>query len=422
MITFRPFWGWCIHPLVFFLLLDLEIFVLTISIEELDTLLLLTVQSACNLTGVKVPWEKVAELMGPKFTEGAIVQHLSKLRIRREAAGQRVPPPLRRSVTAAAAAAGGGGKGGLNPGKNSRKRKGRSGIVDDDSSDGLDAQEEEDSDPEYIQNKKKHNIRRFSFPTSKKSNMGLEDDDNDDALMCGGAPFLQHTEPDPETDQYNIDSDDSNDDAEHDLDDDDYDSDAFRAKIKVEQDSPTPRPSRVIKLPVSLRNRGQSAMKSIRGLADATPPPSAMGRRRKQSFLTTDPARMNKDPGSMFVPQGAWNHNPMPTSQASDNPYQTGPLFWPAPTPVVNNRMLPPGDFIWSTHAPAYASGRGGNLAVSGVPPPTWGSDEAIADTTTAPSMAMNPSQLFLNAGVFDQDDENEALGGYNQQQGDEEY
>lgn len=43
--------------------------------------------------------------MGQPFTEGAIVQHLSKLRTRRMSDGKPVPPPLRRSAKAAANAA-----------------------------------------------------------------------------------------------------------------------------------------------------------------------------------------------------------------------------------------------------------------------------------------------------------------------------
>jgi hypothetical protein len=402
-----------------FVAVKFEPFMLKISIEELDTLLLLTVQSACNLTGVKVPWEKVAELMGPKFTEGAIVQHLSKLRVRREGAGQRVPPPLRRSVTAIAAAAG-SGKGSLRSGKIARKRKGRSGDMDDDFWDDLDAQEEDESDPEYVQNKKKHKTRRLSFSTSKKSNKSLEDDDDDDALMCGGAPFLQHTEADPETDQY--DSDDADEDAAYD-EDEDYGSDAFRAaKIKLEQDSPTPRQSRVVKLPVSIGNRRQGTMKSIRGLADATPPPSTMARSRSQTFLPNDPAMMSNNPNSMFVPQGTWNPHQMPTSQAPENMYQNASMFWPRPTPVVNNQMLQPDDFIWSPQAPGFASGRGGSMAVSGPPQPSWDPTSATTEAPSAPSMTMNPNDWFISSSIFNQDDGDEAKNDFKQLEGGEEY
>lgn len=38
--------------------------------------------------------------MGPKFTEGAIVQHLAKLRSRLEAVSEPVPPPLKRGIVA----------------------------------------------------------------------------------------------------------------------------------------------------------------------------------------------------------------------------------------------------------------------------------------------------------------------------------
>jgi hypothetical protein len=404
----------------------LELFMLTICIEELDTLLLLTVQSACNLTGVKVPWEKVAELMGPKFTEGAIVQHLSKLRIRREGAGQRVPPPLRRSVTAAAAASG-GSKGSLKSVKSSRKRKSRSGVVDDDFSDGLDAQEEDESDPEYIQNKKKHKSRRFSFSTSKKSNKIMEDDDDDDALMCGGAPFLQHADADLESEQYE--SDEGDEDADH---DDDYDSDSYRvAKLKLEQDSPTPRQSRVVKLPITLGNRGQGAMKSIRGQANATAPPPAMGRTHNQNFYTNDPAMMNNNPSPMFVPQGNWNPSQMSTSQAPENMYQSAPMqsapmqpahmFWPQPTPVVNNQMLQPGEFVWSHHAPAFATGQGGTLAVSGLPASTWDSSSATVEAPSAPSMGMNSGDWFMS-NPFGQDDDEGGQSDFKKLEGGEEY
>ncbi|KAJ5084069.1 hypothetical protein NUU61_008648 [Penicillium alfredii] len=54
--------------------------------SEMDLFLLLGVQSACNTLAIKLPWNKVAEIMNEnlpgQFTEGAIVQHLAKLRSR----------------------------------------------------------------------------------------------------------------------------------------------------------------------------------------------------------------------------------------------------------------------------------------------------------------------------------------------------
>jgi len=64
--------------------------------ENLNELLLLTVQSVCNTQGIRIPWAEVAKTMGNNVSEGAIVQHLAKLRVRRVAANKEVPPPLRR--------------------------------------------------------------------------------------------------------------------------------------------------------------------------------------------------------------------------------------------------------------------------------------------------------------------------------------
>ncbi|GKZ72943.1 hypothetical protein AnigIFM50267_009611 [Aspergillus niger] len=68
-------------------------------IENLNELLLLTVQSVCNTKSIKIPWAEVANTMGHNVTEGAIVQHLAKLRSRRVSADKAVPPPLRRGAT-----------------------------------------------------------------------------------------------------------------------------------------------------------------------------------------------------------------------------------------------------------------------------------------------------------------------------------
>lgn len=66
----------------------------------MDRKLLLSIQSACNTSNIKLPWDKIAELMGNDISEGAIVQHLAKTRIRAVEAGLDVPPPLRRGGTA----------------------------------------------------------------------------------------------------------------------------------------------------------------------------------------------------------------------------------------------------------------------------------------------------------------------------------
>ena len=76
---------------------------LTSWTDDLDKQVLLAVQYTCNEAGVRIPWDDVATLMGdvtgePKFTGGAIIQHLSKLRSKMESHSIRVPPALRRGT------------------------------------------------------------------------------------------------------------------------------------------------------------------------------------------------------------------------------------------------------------------------------------------------------------------------------------
>lgn len=87
-------------------------------IDDLDKGVLLAIQYASAEAGIKLPCkhntqprgtgnladralitgQRVAELMGPKFSEGAIVQHLAKLRSIMASEGIPVPPPLRRGM------------------------------------------------------------------------------------------------------------------------------------------------------------------------------------------------------------------------------------------------------------------------------------------------------------------------------------
>ena len=55
----------------------------------------------CNEKGIKLPWDEIAELLDPKATGGATVQHLAKLRVKLQEQGKSVPPPLRRPTAAA---------------------------------------------------------------------------------------------------------------------------------------------------------------------------------------------------------------------------------------------------------------------------------------------------------------------------------
>ena len=62
----------------------------------MDKKLLLTIQYVCNGDGVRIPWDKVGRIMGAQISDGAVIQHLAKLRQRMVAQNLSVPPPLRR--------------------------------------------------------------------------------------------------------------------------------------------------------------------------------------------------------------------------------------------------------------------------------------------------------------------------------------
>lgn len=64
--------------------------------DELDKKLILAIQYVCNADGIKVPWNKVGAVMGEGISDGAVVQHLAKLRQRMISLKLSVPPPLRR--------------------------------------------------------------------------------------------------------------------------------------------------------------------------------------------------------------------------------------------------------------------------------------------------------------------------------------
>ena len=65
-------------------------------LDTKDQLLLLWIVYACGKHGVKIPFEYVVWSMPDGATEGALSQHLAKLRQRMEADGHHVPPPIPR--------------------------------------------------------------------------------------------------------------------------------------------------------------------------------------------------------------------------------------------------------------------------------------------------------------------------------------
>ncbi|CAI7674524.1 unnamed protein product [Penicillium pancosmium] len=149
---------------------------------DIDTHLLLAIQAACNSSNTKIPWDLVASTMGPKYTEGAIVQHLSKLRSRRVRDGKIVPPPLRR-------AAAGSHKGA------SRNSVQQSGVVDALPNEDVDDLSSGGSDPEYgaptTRKQKRPSTRRASASAKKRTKPSAGKISPESEKACVNAPFLQ---------------------------------------------------------------------------------------------------------------------------------------------------------------------------------------------------------------------------------------
>ncbi|KAI9825229.1 MAG: hypothetical protein M1832_001263 [Thelocarpon impressellum] len=66
--------------------------------DEADKRLLLAIQWGVNETKKKLPWHLILPQLDPKISEGAVLQHLTKIRSRLVEQGVQVPPPLRRGV------------------------------------------------------------------------------------------------------------------------------------------------------------------------------------------------------------------------------------------------------------------------------------------------------------------------------------
>ncbi|KAI5293585.1 hypothetical protein KEM55_007028, partial [Ascosphaera atra] len=63
---------------------------------DLDLKLLLSIHHITSTHNIKLPWKQIADLVGDPVTDGAILQHLAKLRNRCEERGLNVPPKLPR--------------------------------------------------------------------------------------------------------------------------------------------------------------------------------------------------------------------------------------------------------------------------------------------------------------------------------------
>lgn len=158
----------------------------------------------CNKNGIKIPWVEVAETMGHNATDGAIVQHLAKLRQRRVDAGKVVPPPLRRG--------GAGGKVAVSSfprhAPATRKKRKSESVSDTERSTPVYVQYDDDSSEDYVEGKQSNRRiksrsgardgRTAANSESKQGSMSEDaeegnydgEEDTPGELLLQGAKFL----------------------------------------------------------------------------------------------------------------------------------------------------------------------------------------------------------------------------------------
>ena len=150
----------------------------------MDKKLLLTIQSVCNADGVKVPWDKVGAIMGDKITDGAVIQHLAKLRQRMVAQGLSVPPPLRRGGASLISTGYSGSSYSASKSTAARNTKSSAsratqGVNEEDEED-FDVDKASDPDEEFAAPRSKKAKRE---PKGKKGRAKNEDSDDDAELV-----------------------------------------------------------------------------------------------------------------------------------------------------------------------------------------------------------------------------------------------
>ncbi|KAJ5676162.1 hypothetical protein N7462_009059 [Penicillium macrosclerotiorum] len=362
--------------------------------QDLDILLLLTVQSACNLHGVKIPWDKVAEQMGKKFTEGAIVQHLSKLRLRREAEGKAVPPPLRRSMVSASSRKGLKAAMTAVAKKGTRKRKAR---YHDDSSEESPAKPA-DEDPDYVggwkekksKRAKKSGTRSKGRRESVQMQARHDSQTSEGDLMCEGAPFLDfsggNAENEPDSDGPGSDAETSS-------------VSSAEPPVGFESDSDSEfhgeseqRKSRIVRLliPRSSQKPPEYSYQSPHPRVTMPPPrlTPAPGPSTPTPSVGREPSFMTNDPALMYSTPPSWRMgHPMASMHGMMGPNQPqyagfmGPAYEDRPSPqYVDPGML--SHDLYPTSEGWTGPGQMFNRPVTtleqplqSIPVPRWGSE-----------------------------------------------
>lgn len=174
----------------------------------MDKKLLLTIQSVCNTDGVKIPWDKVGEIMGDQITDGAVIQHLAKLRQRMVAQGLSVPPPLRRGGASLISTGYSGSSHSASKPTAARRTKAITNRASSDATQGVKEEDDEDididkaSDPdgEFIETPSKRVKREPKGRTSRVKKNNSDDDDEHVPKAEKANSKRKRTEPEAKAD------------------------------------------------------------------------------------------------------------------------------------------------------------------------------------------------------------------------------
>ncbi|MCJ1426798.1 hypothetical protein MMC29_004701 [Sticta canariensis] len=156
-----------------------------LQIDELDKKLILTIQYVCNADGIKIPWDKVGAIMGEGISDGAVIQHLAKLRQRMLSLNLSVPPPLRRGGGYAIPTSSGGNLGSSNSTLTKYTKKGidrktpSSAAVSRKNKESLDVDKASDSGV-YLENTRSKRVKSVSKGKRRNSKVEKGESDEDE--------------------------------------------------------------------------------------------------------------------------------------------------------------------------------------------------------------------------------------------------
>ncbi|KAE8420518.1 hypothetical protein BDV36DRAFT_306638 [Aspergillus pseudocaelatus] len=155
----------------------------------------------CNNQSIKIPWSEVASTMRNNVTEGAIVQHLAKVRTRRVDAGKEVPPPLRRGGVGSSSKSSENAPTRNASGAKRNLRAAHSSRSEEDERRDMNLPDDASSDEDYIERgRRRSRLKKQSHKSQPRGAIPIkiedqEIDGSDDGfgeLLVPGAEFLQY--------------------------------------------------------------------------------------------------------------------------------------------------------------------------------------------------------------------------------------